>query len=107
MSQYYDALQAEISQIKVGAPAAQRNGQPTEVELYGFGVPITLVVTILKVIANQAWTAEEKEELQAAAIKIFDEHIPTDWPLVSGWAEGAVNKFIRATFLYALGEMLK
>jgi hypothetical protein len=107
MTKYYDALQAEVSQIQTGAPSAQRNGKPTEAELYGFGVPITLVVTILKVIANQTWTPEEKEELRVAAIKIFDEHMPTDWPVISGWAEGTVNKFIRAIFVYALGEMLK
>ena len=107
MSQYYDALQAEVSQIKTGAPAAHRNGQPTSAELYGFGVTITLVVTILKVIANQTCTPEEKEELHDAAVKIFDEHMPTDLPVIGGWAEDAVNKFIRSAFVYALGEMLK
>ena len=107
MSQYYDALQAEVSQIKTGALAALRNGQPTSAELYGFSVPITLFVTIIKVITDKTWSPEEKEELQAAAVKIFDEHMPTDLPVIGGWAEDAVNKFIRSSFVYALGEMLK
>ena len=107
MSQYYDALQAEVSQIKTGAPAALRNGQPTSAELYGFSVPITLFVTILKVITDKTWSPEEKEELQAAAVKIFDEHMPTDLPLVGGWAEDAINKFIREAFIYGLSVAMK
>ena len=103
---YYDQLNAEISKIKTGTPSPIRNGKPTEAELYGFSLPLTIILTLVKFVTSQNWTEQERDELKEAAVKIFDEPVPKELPIVSGPVEVGLYQLLRAGFILALDQLL-
>ena len=67
-----------------------------------FPIPSSLILVALKYAMRNAWSTEDRGQIKAAVLKIYDEVVvPADLPIVDGAAELAVEKIVR-TILSAL-----
>lgn len=81
---HYSELKKEVS-----------NTPPSEVS--AFPVPTSLILVALKYAMQKAWSGEDREQIKAAVLKIYDEVVvPADLPIIDGAAELVVEKILRS-----------
>lgn len=72
-----------------------------------FPIPTSLILVALKYALRKAWSDEDRSQIKAAVLKIYDEVVvPADLPIVDGAAELVVEKIIRSVLSAILDAAL-
>ena len=73
-----------------------RDGSPAEYDLKAFNLPASLVLIAIKYALKSAWSDEDRQEIKASVMKLYDEVVvPLDVPVVDGAIETAIEKIGR------------